>query len=62
MANICSVSQLTFKWTMKLFFHFLDLTILNSWIWLSSCGAKCTHEDYTCLGKECDHRSWKKLR
>jgi hypothetical protein len=40
MAN--SLSRHTFKWTTKLFFHFLDLTILNSWILLSSCGAKYT--------------------
>jgi len=39
MANNYSVSRLTFKWTMKLFFHLLDLTVLNSWSLLSSCGA-----------------------
>ena len=27
-----SMSRRTFKWTTKLFFHFLDLTVLNSWI------------------------------
>ena len=32
MANSYSMSQRTFKWTMKLFFHLLDLTVLNSWI------------------------------
>jgi len=31
---------------MKLFFHLLDLTVLNSWILLSSCGAKCAHKDF----------------
>ena len=45
MANSCSMSRCTFKWTTKLFFHFLDLTLLNSWILLSSCGAKYTHQD-----------------
>jgi len=30
MANSHSMSRRTFKWTMKLFFHFLDLTVLNS--------------------------------
>jgi hypothetical protein len=34
------------RWTMKLFFHLLDLTVLNSWIPLSSCGVKCTHRDF----------------
>ena len=38
MANSYSMSQCNFKWTTKLFFHFLDLTVLNNWILLSSCG------------------------
>ena len=42
MANSYSMSRRTFKWTRKLFFHFLDLTVLNSWILLSACGAKYT--------------------
>ena len=37
------MSQCTFEWTKKLFFHLLDLTVLNSWILLSSCAAKYTH-------------------
>ena len=45
MANSCSMSQRTFKWTRKLFFHLLDLTVLNSWIQLPSRGAKYTHRD-----------------
>ena len=49
MANSYSMSRRTFKWTTKLFFHFLDLTVLNSWILLSSHGAKCTHQDYRLL-------------
>jgi hypothetical protein len=40
MANSYSISRRTFKWTKKLFFHLLDLTILSSWILLSTCGAK----------------------
>jgi len=36
----CSMRWRTFKWTTKLFFHLVDLTVLNSWILLSSCGAK----------------------
>jgi len=43
MAKNYSLSHHTFKWTMKLFFHLVDLTLLNSWILLSSCGAKYTH-------------------
>jgi hypothetical protein len=34
-SSFCQSSQ---RWTMKLFFHLLDLTVLNSWILLSSCG------------------------
>ena len=49
MANSYSLSRHTFKWTTKFFFHLLDLTILNSWILLSSCGAKYTHLDFRLL-------------
>jgi len=49
MANSYSMSQGTFKWTTKLFFHFLDLTVLSSWILLSSRGAKYTHRDFRLL-------------
>jgi len=49
MSNSYSMSRRTFKWTMKLFFHFLYLTVLNSWILLSSCGAKYTHRDFRLL-------------
>jgi len=49
MANSCSMSQRNFKWTMKLFFHLLDLTVFNSWILLSSCGAKYSHRDFRLL-------------
>ena len=49
MANSYSMIRHTFKWTMKLFFHFLDPTVLNSWIQLSSCGAKYTHRDFRLL-------------
>ena len=34
---------------MKLFFHLLDPTVLNSWILLSSCGTKYTHRDFRLL-------------
>ena len=49
MTNSYVMSRRTFKWTTKLFFHFLDLTVLNSWILLSSCGAKYTHRDFRLL-------------
>ena len=49
MANSYSMCRRNFKWTKKLFFHLLDLTVLNSWILLSSCGAKCTHRDFRLL-------------
>jgi hypothetical protein len=35
-----SVSWRTWKWTKKCFFHLLDLTILSSYISLTSCGRK----------------------
>jgi hypothetical protein len=46
MANSYSISRRTWKWTNKLFFHLLDLTILNSFILLSSCGGKLLHRDF----------------
>jgi len=44
--NTYSISRQTWKWTKKLFFHLLDLTVLNSYILLTSCGAKLTHRDF----------------
>ena len=38
-----------FKWTTNLFFHLLDLTVLNSWILFSSCGAKYAQQDFRLL-------------
>ena len=43
MANSYSMSPHTFKWTTKLFFHLLDLTVLNNWNLLPSREAKYTH-------------------
>ena len=40
MANSYSMSRRTFKWTKKLFFHLLELAILNGYILHSSCGGK----------------------
>ena len=64
MANSYLMSWHNFKWTMKLFFRLLDLTVLNSWLLLSSCGATYTHWDLRLLlvrnsieeaGKSQDH-------
>ena len=49
MPNSYSMNQRTFKWTTNLFFHLLELRALNSWIVLSSCGAKYTHQDFRLL-------------
>jgi hypothetical protein len=38
MANSYSIIWCTFRWTTKLFFHLLDLTVLNSWILLLHVG------------------------
>jgi hypothetical protein len=46
MASSYSVSRSNFEWTSKLFFHLLDLSVLNSWILLSLCGVKYTHRDF----------------
>jgi len=32
------------KWTKKIFFHLLDLTVLNNFIVLASCGSKLSHQ------------------
>jgi len=49
MVNSYSMCRRNFKWTTKLFFHLLDVTVLNSWILLYSYGAKCTHRDFRFL-------------
>jgi hypothetical protein len=47
-ADSYSVSQRTWKWTKKLYFHLLDLTILNGYIILISCGRQTDHQKF-CL-------------
>jgi len=49
MAISYSMDRRNLKWTTKLFFHLLDLTILNSWILPSSRGAQYTHRDFRLL-------------
>ena len=47
MANSYTASRRTWKWTKKLFFHLLDLAIVNSYVLLSSCGGKkISHRDF----------------
>ena len=49
MANSYLMDQCNLKWSTKLFSHLLDLTVLNSWILLSSCVAQYTHRDFRLL-------------
>ena len=47
MANSYMASRRMWKWTKKLFFHLLDLAIVNSYILLLSCGGKIiSHRDF----------------
>jgi hypothetical protein len=47
MANSYTASHRTRKWTKELFFHLLNLAIVNSYILLSSCnGKKISHRDF----------------
>ena len=47
MANNYTASRCTWKWTKKLFFHLLDLAIVNSYVLSSSCGGeKISHRDF----------------
>ena len=41
-----TVSHHTWKWTKKLFFHDLDLAVLNTYSLLKSCGSKLSHRDF----------------
>jgi hypothetical protein len=47
MENSYSIEHWAWKWTKKLHFHPLDLTILNSFIILSLCGVRMTHRQFT---------------
>ena len=47
MTNSYTASHRTRKWTKKLFFHLLDLAIVNSYILVSSCGGnKISHTGF----------------
>ncbi|PSN52550.1 PiggyBac transposable element-derived protein 4 [Blattella germanica] len=43
MANSYNICRRTWKWTKKMFFHLLDLAILNAYILQKSCGSTLTH-------------------
>jgi hypothetical protein len=42
MTDSYSKSRRIWKWMKKLFFHLLDLSVLNSYILLTSCGSRLT--------------------
>jgi hypothetical protein len=44
--NSYGVARRTWKWTKKLFFHLLDMTILNAYLLHKSCGGKMTHKKF----------------
>jgi hypothetical protein len=47
MASCYSIGHHTWKWTKELFFHLVDLAILNSFVILSLCGdKKISHRDF----------------
>lgn len=46
MANSYGIARRTWKWTKKLFFHLLDMTILNSYLLHKSVGGKKTHKAF----------------
>ena len=46
MTNSYSIGRQTWKWTKKLLFHLLDLTILNSFIILDTRGSKLSHRHF----------------
>jgi hypothetical protein len=46
MTNSYSIQRQTWKWTKKLFLHFLDMTILNIFLLLTACRTKMTHKDF----------------
>jgi hypothetical protein len=46
MANSYGIARRTWKWTKKLFFHLLDMTILNAFILHKSSGGILTHKKF----------------
>jgi hypothetical protein len=46
MVNSYGIAQRTWNWTKKLFFHLLDMTVLNAYLLHKSCGGKITHKKF----------------
>jgi hypothetical protein len=46
MVNSYGIARRTWMWTNKLFFHFLDMTILNAYLFQKSCDGKMTHKKF----------------
>ena len=46
MANSYGIARRTWKWKKKLFFHLTDMTILNAFLNLKSCGSKMTQKNF----------------
>ncbi|PNF24209.1 hypothetical protein B7P43_G15857 [Cryptotermes secundus] len=46
MVNSYGIARRTWKWTKKLFFHLLDMSILNAYLLHKSCGGKMTHKKF----------------
>jgi hypothetical protein len=44
MVNSYRIAMRTWNWTKKLFFHFLDMTILKAYLLHKSCGGKITQK------------------
>jgi hypothetical protein len=62
MASSYSISRWTWKWAKKLFFHLLDLAILNRYILLSLCGwKKISHRFFTRPSGENAGTGWTRM-
>ncbi|PNF19246.1 hypothetical protein B7P43_G08206 [Cryptotermes secundus] len=46
MVNSYGIAWRTWKWTKKLLFHLLDMTVLNAYLLHKSCGGKMTHKKF----------------
>ncbi|PNF36309.1 hypothetical protein B7P43_G00540 [Cryptotermes secundus] len=46
MVNSYGMARRTWKWTKKLFFHLLDMTILSAYLLHKSCDGKMTHKKF----------------
>ena len=46
MVNSYGIARRTWKWTMELVFHLLDMTILNAFLLHKTCGNKMTHKRF----------------